>query len=121
MLQRKKLSGITSISKGAVAHWWMQRLTAAVLLPISIWFTFAIAMQADASYETVFSWLQSPTVAILLFLFVVVTFYHTKLGMQVIIEDYVQGWLKLASLVISNLVCILLTVIGIIALLRVVF
>ena len=120
MLRRNQFSGIIPLGKRAVAHWWMQRLTAAVLLPIAIWFAFAVAMLAGASYETVVSWLRSPIVTTLLFLFVVATFYHIKLGMQVIIEDYVRGWLKSASLLTSNLACILLTVVGIAALLRVV-
>lgn len=120
MLRRNQFSGIIPLDKGAVVHWWMQRLTAVVLLPIAIWFAFAVAMLAGASYETVVSWLQSPVVTTLLFLFVVATFYHIKLGMQVIIEDYVGGWLKSASLLTSNLACILLTVVGIAALLRVV-
>ncbi len=120
MSLRTLLSGIPGIGKEAVVHWWMQRLTAVVLVPLVIWFAFAVALLGGASYETVARWLQSPVVATLLVLFIAVTFYHTKLGLQVIIEDYVGGWLKAASLILLNLICILLTAVGIVALLKIV-
>ena len=121
MSLRTLLSGIPGFGKEAVVHWWMQRLTAAVLVPLVIWFAFAVAMLGNAGYGTVVRWLQSPAVAAFLVLFIAATFYHTKLGLQVIIEDYVGGWLKAASLILLNLTCILLTVVGIIALLKIVF
>ena len=117
---RSLFSGIPGFGKEAVVHWWMQRLTAAVLVPIVVWLAFSVAMLGSASYEAVVRWLQSPVVMTLLMLLVVTTFYHTKLGMQVIIEDYVRGWLKAVSLILLNLVCVLLTVVGIAALLKIV-
>ena len=56
-------------------------------------------MLGDASYETVIAWLQKPHVAILLILLVAATFYHSQLGLQVIVEDYVHGWLKVVTLI----------------------
>ena len=76
-------------------------------------------MLGSASYETVLAWLQSPIVVVLLILFIAVTFYHTQLGLQVIVEDYVEGWLKIVSLVLINFLCIILAVAGIIALLKI--
>lgn len=110
--------GLGSAKEGA-SHWWMQRLTAVALVPLAIWFAFAVAMLGNASYETVLHWLQSPIVTVFLILFVATTFYHTQLGLQVIVEDYVGGWLKIASLVLINFLCILLAVAGIIALLKI--
>lgn len=110
--------GLGSAKEGA-SHWWMQRITAVALVPLAIWFAFAIAMLGGASYETVIAWLQSPIVAVLLILFIVATFYHTQLGLQVIIEDYVGGWLKIATLTVVNFLCIIFVVAGITALLKV--
>ncbi len=110
--------GLGSAKEG-VGHWWMQRLTAVALVPLAIWFAFAAAMLGSASYETMVAWLQSPVVAVLLILFIAATFYHTQLGLQVIVEDYVEGWLKIVSLVLINLLCIILAVAGIIALLKI--
>ena len=73
----------------------------------------------DASYETVLAWLQKPHVAVLLILFVAATFYHTQLGLQVIVEDYVHGWLKVVTLILINFLCIVLAVAGIVALLKI--
>ena len=110
--------GLGSAKEGA-SHWWLQRLTAVALVPLSIWLAFAVAMLGSASYETVLGWLQSPIVVVLLVLFIVATFYHTQLGLQVIVEDYVGGWLKVTTLVLINFVCIVLAVAGIVALLKV--
>ena len=119
MLLRPLFSRILGSGKEAVFHWWMQRITAVVLVPIVIWFAFAVAMLGGADYQTVVGWLQSPVVTILLILFIVATFYHIKLGMEVIIEDYVRGWQKTASLILSDLVCVVSTLVGVIALLKI--
>ena len=100
-------------------HWWMQRLTAAALVPLVVWLAFSLAMLGNASYEAVVSWLKAPVVTGFLIIFIAVTFYHTKLGVQVIIEDYVGGWLKTASLILLNTTCIVLAVAGILALLKI--
>ena len=110
--------GLGSAKEGA-SHWWLQRLTAVALIPLSIWLAFAVAMLGSASYEAVLGWLQSPIVVVLLVLFIAAMFYHTQLGLQVIVEDYVGGWLKVATLVLINFICILLAVAGIVALLKV--
>ena len=110
--------GLGSAKEGA-AHWWLQRLTAVALIPLVIWLAFAVAMLGDANYEAVLAWLQKPHVAVLLILFVAATFYHTQLGLQVIVEDYVHGWLKVATLILINFLCIVLAVTGIVALLKI--
>ena len=84
-----------------------------------IWLAFAVAMLGDASYETVLAWLQKPHVAVLLILLVAATFYHTQLGLQVIVEDYVHGWLKVVTLILINFLCIAFAVAGIVALLKI--
>ena len=110
--------GLGSAKEGA-GHWGLQRLTAIALIPLTIWLAFAVAMLGDASYETVLAWLQTPYVAVLLILFVAATFYHTQLGLQVIIEDYVHGWLRIVPLIFINFLCIALAVAGIAALLKI--
>lgn len=117
-LRTQSFEGSKPTAKGAY-HWWLQRLTAIALVPLAIWFVFAVAMLESASYATVLGWLQSPATAIFLALFIIITFYHTQLGLQVIIEDYVSGRLKAVSLVLINLVCILSAITGILALLKI--
>ncbi len=110
--------GLGSAKEGA-SHWWLQRLTAVALVPLSIWLVFSVAMLGSANYTIVIEWLQSPVTVVLLILFIAATFYHTQLGLQVIVEDYVGGWLKVATLVLINFLCILLAVTGIVALLKI--
>ena len=110
--------GLGSAKEGA-GHWWMQRLTAVALVPLVIWFTYAVACLGNASYESVVSWLSNPYVVVALILFIAATFYHTQLGLQVIVEDYVHGWLKIATLVIINFLCISIAVVGIVSLLKI--
>ncbi len=110
--------GLGSAKEGA-GHWWMQRLTAVALVPLAIWLVFAVAILGSASYETVIAWLQTPYVAVLLIIFIAATFYHTQLGLQIIIEDYVGGWLKIFTLVLMNFVCIVFAISGIVAVLKI--
>ncbi len=91
--------GLGSAKDGA-QHWWHQRLTALALLPLAVWFVVSLITLADATYEDVIDWLSSPVVAGLMLLWIFTMFYHLKLGLQEVIEDYVHSeWRKLASLV----------------------
>jgi succinate dehydrogenase membrane anchor subunit len=78
-------------AKGAAEHWWSQRLTAVALLPLGLWFAVSLATLPSFDYATVVSWVQRPLTSILLILFVVAVGYHSALGVQVVIEDYVAG------------------------------
>lgn len=93
---------------GAAGHgprdWWRQRVTAVALLPLSLWFAASLASLPGASYATVIAWIAAPWNNILLIAFILATAYHTVLGLQVIIEDYVHtDWLKLGSLLVVKL------------------
>jgi succinate dehydrogenase / fumarate reductase membrane anchor subunit len=105
-------------AKAGVEHWWLQRLTAVALVPLSLWFVIAIIRLAGADIETVRDWVGSPLAAILLVLLLLATFWHASLGLQVVIEDYVHAELaKLGLLVAVRLACFALAVAGIFAVL----
>lgn len=93
----KDLSSPLSKAKGLGAsgdgshHFWLQRITALALIPLTIWFCFSIMLLPQASYEAVIAWVQSPFNAIMMLLLVIVAFQHAQLGMQVIIEDYISN------------------------------
>lgn len=84
-------------AKEGATHWWWQRITALMLLPLALWFIASIwsIVIAGASYEKFVTWLKEPISAILMLVFVGAMLFHTKLGLQVVIEDYVHvKWLK---------------------------
>ena len=107
-------------AKDGVHHWWMQRLTAIALVPLGIWFTTSVVLLRGSSYETVTVWGGNPIVAVLLLLTIGALFYHLKLGLQVIVEDYIHAKLmKFACLIASDFLNIVLGLICIFAVLKV--
>lgn len=109
-------------AKGASEHWWVQRVTAVALVPLGLWFALALAALPDLAFVTVVNWLQRPVTSVLLVLFVLSAGYHSHLGVQVVIEDYVQGkGAKAALLVGSTLAHLGLTVAAVFAVLKVAF
>lgn len=82
--------GLGSAKEG-VHHWWMQRVTAVALIPLTLFLLFHIDSIVSADYAAVTEWMSGIDIAIALMLFIVASFYHATLGIQVIIEDYVHG------------------------------
>src|SRR5271168_2422837 len=107
--------GLGSAKEG-VEHWWLQRLTAVALVPLSLWFAAVVIHLAGADLDTVQAWIGHPLPAILLALLLIATFYHMSLGVQVVIEDYVAAPLvRLGLVVILRLACFAFAVAGIFA------
>jgi succinate dehydrogenase / fumarate reductase membrane anchor subunit len=109
--------GLGSAKEG-VEHWWLQRITAVALVPLSLWFVIAIIRLVGADSDGVRDWVGNPLPAIMLVLLLIATFYHAALGLQVVIEDYIHAELtKLALVVIVRLGCFALAVAGMFAVL----
>lgn len=107
-------------AKGGTHHWWLQRVTSIALLPLTIWFAFAVASMAGAPHAEVVAWIARPWNAVLLLLSIGLAFHHTALGAQVIIEDYVdQEWVKLAGILAVKALCWLLGLAAALAVLRI--
>jgi succinate dehydrogenase / fumarate reductase membrane anchor subunit len=86
-----------SFAGGATAHWWIQRITAALLLPLSYWLLVLLNLVLHAPYQTTLAWLVAPGHALAIGGWLLVVFYHAALGLQVVLEDYVaqqplQSW-----------------------------
>lgn len=109
-----KVLGLGSAKEGT-GHWWAQRLTAIGLVPLTIWFAIELLSLPHGNYEMVAAWIAQPLNSILLVLLVVSLIYHSNLGLQVVIEDYVHGATKLVVLVAVQLVNVVLAVAGIYA------
>jgi succinate dehydrogenase / fumarate reductase membrane anchor subunit len=116
-----RVRGLGSAREG-VGHWKAQRLTAISNLVLMLWFVFAIASLGGTDYATVRAWLASPVSATLMVLFVISVFYHARLGVQVVIEDYVHHeGIKVVSLALLALAAFGLAVACIVAVLSVSF
>jgi succinate dehydrogenase / fumarate reductase membrane anchor subunit len=85
-----KVLGRGSAGDG-VGHWWQQRVTAIALIPLTLWFVFGLLRRFPAKHEDMVVWLSQPWSALLMLLLIFTLALHSKLGVQVVIEDYVHG------------------------------
>lgn len=107
-------------AKDGVHHFWVQRLSALALIPLTLWFVFSVARLAGADYAAVQWWVSAPSVAVTLILFLATALYHSALGVQVVIEDYISSeGTKLAVLVLVKFAHAALAVASIFAVLKV--
>ncbi|MEZ5757846.1 MAG: succinate dehydrogenase, hydrophobic membrane anchor protein [Emcibacteraceae bacterium] len=104
-----KVRGLGS-AKNGTHHWWMQKVTAVALIPLTIWFVSSVVQMTQASYEVVINWMTSPIVTVLMTLFVATGIYHLKLGLQVVIEDYIHS--EATKIVLQMLVSFCCIIIG---------
>jgi succinate dehydrogenase / fumarate reductase membrane anchor subunit len=108
-------------AKGVAEHWWLQRVTAVALLPLGLWFAYALLTLEGFDYATVVAWVREPTASILLILMILAVGYHSVLGVQVVIEDYVGKALRPIVLMASTLAHAGLTIAAVFAVLKIVF
>jgi succinate dehydrogenase membrane anchor subunit len=106
-------------AKHGVEQWRVERVTAIALVPLTVWFAASIVVHMNSDYATAIAWLRTPLAATLMVLLLTALFYHTALGLQVVIEDYVHSGLKFPVLVAMHFGCFALTVAGILAVLRI--
>jgi succinate dehydrogenase / fumarate reductase, membrane anchor subunit len=98
----KRARGLGS-AKSGTEHFWHQRLTALFNLPLLAFFVWFIISHLGATRSDVITSLQNPIIAVVLLLTLANVFWHMRLGMQVIIEDYVHTpSRKLAALIGNN-------------------
>lgn len=90
-------------AKDGTQHFWMQRVTAVALIPLVLWFVFSVARLQVADFAEAKWWVGYPAVAVTLVLFIGAALYHSMLGVQVVIEDYVGSeGMKIAALLASK-------------------
>jgi succinate dehydrogenase membrane anchor subunit len=113
-----KVLGRGSAHEGA-HHWRAQRLTAVALLLLGVWFAVSLLRLPDLSYPVVHAWAAGLVTATLLALFAGAACWHSQLGVQVVIEDYVHGWLRPAALVLSGFIHLLVAALALLAIARI--
>ena len=103
------------------AHWWAQRVSAVGVGLLTVWFLVSLTGLNLGEQGVLVAWISAPVNSVLAVLLVVVTAYHSNLGVQEVIVDYVGGGLRVVSLVIVQFLHIILAGIGIAAILRIAF
>jgi succinate dehydrogenase / fumarate reductase, membrane anchor subunit len=112
----------TGSARDGRAHWWAQRVSAVALIPLTLWFFFSLLLLPQLDYLTVHTWLSVPLTSFLAVLLVAVLTYHSYLGTQVVIEDYVHAnGAKLFLLLLLRFAYVLCGGASIFAVLRVAF
>ena len=113
--------GLGSAKEG-VDHWWAERITAIALVPLTLWFVVAVIQLIGADRAAFVEWVRHPVPAVLLVLLLIATFYHNALGLQVVIEDYVENEaLRFCLIIVMKLASILLGALGVFAVLKLAF
>jgi succinate dehydrogenase / fumarate reductase, membrane anchor subunit len=113
--------GLGSAREG-VEPWWMQRVTAVALIPLTLWLVASLIALTGGDYNAFIAWLKLPFVAILMVLLLIALFHHIALGLRVVVEDYVHSdRAKIPTVVAIRFACFALVVAGIFATVRIAF
>lgn len=116
-----RTQGLGSAREG-VGHWWMQRMTAVALVPLTLWFAASLIARARDDYGAFILWMRGPFTAVLMVLLLIALFYHMALGLQVVVEDYIHtDRIKVPVVVAIHLGSFALAIAGIVATLRIAF
>jgi succinate dehydrogenase / fumarate reductase membrane anchor subunit len=108
-------------AKSGTWHWWMQRVTAVALVPLSFWLIYFLGLSITAPYSETLAWLMSPLNSVGIVAWIIAAFYHAALGLQVVIEDYVAAeGAKIILIWAVNLAFLLLAIAALLAVFRVV-
>lgn len=109
-------------AKDGTAHWWAQRVSAAALIPLTLWFVISLLRLPVLGYMPVRTWLSLPLSSLLAVLLVAVLTYHSYLGTIVVIEDYVHSaGTKLFALLLLRFLYVIVGGAAIFALMHVAF
>ncbi len=116
-----RVKGLGSAKEGT-EHFWTQRLTAIALIPLVLWLAFSIASLPGMDYIAIREWLSQPFNALVMILFLVAGFFHARLGLQVVIEDYVGSHgARTVAIIAVTFAAAALGVTGVFSVLRIVF
>jgi succinate dehydrogenase / fumarate reductase membrane anchor subunit len=109
-------------AKDGTAHWWAQRVSAIALVPLVLYVLYLLVSLAGADYATVRQTIAQPFNAVLLILFIGTAFWHARLGLQVVIEDYFHvRWLEISLMLAVKFIFAAMGLAAIVAIGRIAF
>lgn len=100
-------------------HWWYQRLTAGSNLLLMLWLMISIAQRPAYDHASMHAWMASGWVAVPMALLVISVFYHFRLGLQVVIEDYQHNESRVVAMVALNLFVVALGATALFAIMKI--
>ena len=122
MEYRSPLANVRGLgsAKSGTSHWWMQRVTAVALVPLSFWLITFLNLSLTAPYQETIAWITSPFNTVCIVALILAIFYHAALGLQVVIEDYIAAeGIKIIAVWTVNLSFLLLALAALIAVFRI--
>jgi len=107
-------------AKSGVEHWWLQRLTAIALVPLTLWVVVLLLKTAAVDFNSARAVVANPISAALLISWVVAMLWHAQLGLQVVVEDYIHNpWTEFTAHVVIKLAALLGVAISVISILKI--
>lgn len=107
-------------AKDGTEDWWGQRVSAVALVLLGVWFAVSISSLGSLDHSSAIAFIAAPFNSVLLSLFCLTLAYHSSLGVQVVIEDYVHAsWIKVTSLVASRFAHVVVAFVSVYAILNI--
>lgn len=107
-------------AKDGTGHFWSQRVSAIGIVLLALWFLASMPGFDGADRGELIQWMSMPMNSVLLMLLAIATGWHSNLGIQIIIEDYVHGqFSKVVALIISRFAHLLVVATAIFAILKI--
>ena len=119
--QLGRVRGLGAGGAGVVHHWWLQRVTAVGSLILVLWFVFSLVRLPSLDYASAVMWVRQPVVAVPLMLLIVSVFWHFRLGVQVMLEDYLHGSKRVIALLLLNFYTFAVAALALFSVLKVAF
>ena len=109
-------------ARSGLHHWWVERVTALALVPLTVWFIYAVLHLLGAPQPSVHRFVANPVNTVLLLALVAMTFHHMQLGLQVVMEDYIdsQTWQR-SAILLNKAVALILGLLCAVSILRMAF
>ena len=107
-------------AKSGYQHWWMQRVTAAVLAIFTPFVVYCLAKYGIADYAQIKSQFANPWLSGVMVIYVLALFWHARLGLQVVVEDYIHSpGLEIALQLAIKIIYSLASIVAVIAIARI--
>lgn len=116
-----KVRGLGSAKEGT-GHFWLQRVSGVALVPLVVFFVGLLVCLNGASYADVRASLANPLISVIMALFIITGIYHMRLGMQVVVEDYIHSeGLKIVLLMLNTFFSVSIGIASLFAILKLSF